>query len=98
MAERHLTPARAVAAVAMVACAALAASQWLDYRSVSVGIDAYAGEVGAIAPPPEVESEIAGNAHAWVMVPLAVAAWSRSVSRSPASAGWRSCWSRSGSR
>ena len=71
--ERHLTPARAVAAVAIVACGALAASQWLDYRAVSVGIDAYAGEVGAIAPPPEVESEIAGNAHAWVMVPLAAA-------------------------
>jgi hypothetical protein len=70
-AERQVTPARAVVVVAVVACGALAASQWLDYHAVSVGIDAYAGEVGAIAPPPEVESEIAGNAHAWVMVPLA---------------------------
>jgi hypothetical protein len=73
-AERHVTPARAVAAVAIAACAALAASQWLDYRSVTVGVDAYAGEVGAVAPAPEVESEVAGDAHAWVMVPLAVAA------------------------
>ena len=74
LAARHLTPARAVAAVGLVAAGALAASQWLDYHSVSVGIDAYAGEVGAVAPAPEVESEIAGNAHAWVMVPIAIAA------------------------
>ncbi len=74
LAERHVTPARAVAAVGLVAAGALAASQWLDYHSVSVGIDAYAGEVGAVAPAPEVESEIAGNAHAWVMVPIAAAA------------------------
>ena len=73
-ADRHVTPARAVGAVAVVACVALAASQWVDYHSVSVGVDAYAGDVGAIAPAPEVESEITGNAHAWVMVPLAAAA------------------------
>jgi hypothetical protein len=72
-AARHVTPARAVAVVAIAACAALAASQWLDYRSVTVGVDAYAGEVGAVAPAPEIESEIAGDAHAWLMVPLAVA-------------------------
>lgn len=74
LAERHVTPARAVVAVSLVAVAALAASQWLDYHSVTVGTDAYAGAVGAVAPPPEVESEIAGNAHGWVMLPLAVAA------------------------
>ena len=50
--ERHVTPARAVAAVGLVAIGALAASQWLDYRSVSVGTDAYSGAVGAVAPPP----------------------------------------------
>ena len=73
-AERHLTPARAVAAVALVAAGALIASQWLDYHSVSVGTDAYSGDVGVVAPAPEVETEIAGNAHAWVMVPLGLAA------------------------
>ena len=72
--ERHVTPARAVALVALVAAGALAASQWLDYHSVSVGSDAYSGTVGAVAPPPEVESEIAGNAHGWVMLPLALGA------------------------
>ena len=73
-AERHLTPARAVAAVALVAAGALIASQWLDYHAVSVGTDAYSGDVGVVAPAPQVESEIAGNAHAWVMVPLGLAA------------------------
>lgn len=73
-AARHLTPARAVAAVALVAAGALIASQWLDYHSVSVGTDAYSGDVGVVAPAPEVETEIAGNAHAWVMVPLGLAA------------------------
>ena len=60
--------------VAIVAAGVLAASQWVDYHSVSVGVDAYAGDVGAVAPPPEIESEVAGNAHGWVMVPLAAAA------------------------
>ncbi len=73
-AERHVTPARAVAVVTLVAAGALAASQWLDYHSVSVGSDAYAGEVGAVAPAPEIETEVAGNAHSWVMVPLAALA------------------------
>ena len=72
--DRHLSPARAVAAVAVVAAVVLAASQWVDYHSVTVGVDAYAGDVGAVAPAPEVESEAAGDAHAWVMVPLAIAA------------------------
>lgn len=71
--ERHLTPARGVAAVALVALVALAASQWLDYRAISVGTDAYSGSLGVVAPPPQVSSEIAGHAHGWVMVPLAVA-------------------------
>jgi hypothetical protein len=74
VAERHVTPARGVAAVAVVAIGALAASQWLDYHAVTVGTDAYSDAVGAVAPPPEVESEVAGNAHGWVMIPLAVAA------------------------
>lgn len=72
--ERHVTPARAVAATCFVAIGALAASQWLDYRSVSVGNDAYSGTVGIVAPPPEVSSDIAGHAHSWVMLPLALVA------------------------
>ena len=69
--ERHVTPGRAVAACVAVAIGALAASQWLDYRSISIGADAYAGAVGDVAPPPQVNTEIAGHAHGWVMLPLA---------------------------
>lgn len=72
--QRHVTPARGVIVVAIVAVGALAASQWLDYRGVSVGSDAYTDSVAAIAPAPDIETERAGEAHAWVMVPLALAA------------------------
>jgi hypothetical protein len=71
--QRHVTPARALAAVTLAALAALVASQWLDYRSVAVGTDAYSGGVEAIAPPPAVESERTGDAHGWVILPLALA-------------------------
>jgi hypothetical protein len=71
--QRQLTPARAVALVAFGALAALAASQWVDYRGVSVGTEGYAGSTGAVAPPPDVAREPAGDAHAWAMLPLAAA-------------------------
>ena len=74
LAQRHVTPARAVAAVAIAAAVGLAASQWLDYRSVTVGNDAYSGGVEAVAPAPDIARDRTGEAHAWVMVPLAVAA------------------------
>ncbi len=74
-AQRHVTPARAVAVVAIAAAVGLAASQWLDYRSVTVGNDAYSGGVEAVAPAPDVARDRAGDAHAFVMVPLAVIAF-----------------------
>lgn len=70
-AERHVTPARAVTAVALVALVALAASQWLDYRAVSVGNDAYTSDIQVVAPAPEIETAIAGDAHGWAMLPIA---------------------------
>ncbi len=73
LAERYLTPARAVVAVALVALVALAISQWLDYRSVSVGNDAYSGDIQVVVPAPEVETAAAGEAHGWAMLPLAAA-------------------------
>ncbi len=73
LALRHVTPARAVTAVALVAIGALVASQWLDYRGISVGTDAYTGGLEAVAPAPEVERGRAGDAHAWLMLPLALA-------------------------
>ena len=69
--ERHVTPARALTVVALVAVGALVAAQWRDYSAISVGTDAYAGDVGSVAPPPEVSSAPAHEAHGWVMVILA---------------------------
>jgi hypothetical protein len=89
VAERHVTPARAVAVVALATLAALAASQWLDYRTISVGTGAYSGDVGAVAPAPEIDTATAGSAHAWVMLPLAaagIAALAFAVARRPGAA------------
>ncbi len=73
-AERHVTPARALGVVALVAIGALIASQWRDYSAVSVGVDAYAGDVGSVAPAPEVSSAPAHDAHGPTMVILAALA------------------------
>ena len=71
-AERWLTPRRGVAIVGVAALIALAVSQWVDYRSISVGNAAYSGGVEAVAPAPDVDAAMAGEAHGWVMIPLAV--------------------------
>jgi hypothetical protein len=60
-----------LAVVALVAIGALVAAQWRDYSAVSVGVDAYSGDVGAVAPPPEVSSVPAHDAHGWVMLAIA---------------------------
>jgi hypothetical protein len=73
-AQDHVKPAHGVIAVALVAIGALVASQWLDYHEVTVGTDAYSGTVGDVAPAPVVESDVAGSAHAWLMLPLAALA------------------------
>lgn len=74
LAQRHITPARTVTVVSLVAIAALVASQWRDYSAISVGTDAYSGEVGVVAPPPQVSSAVAHEAHGWVMLVLAALA------------------------
>ncbi len=73
-AERHVTPARALTVVVAVAIAVLVAAQWRDYSAVSVGTDAYSGDVGAVAPPPEVSSTPTHDAHGWVMLIIAALA------------------------
>ena len=68
---RHVTPARAVAVVGIVALAALVASQWLDYRVLRVGTEGYAGSVELVTPAPELDRARTGDAHGWLMLPLA---------------------------
>lgn len=63
-------------AVAVVVCAAsvlLAASQFADYRGITVGGAAYEG-IDELAPPPEVDRAPAGSAHAYLLLPAAAVA------------------------
>jgi hypothetical protein len=75
VAEREVTPLRAALAVAAAAAVALAAAQFADYRAIAIGTGDYVG-VDTVAPPPEVTDarDAAGSAHAWLGIPLAVAA------------------------
>lgn len=73
-AEREVTLARAFATIGAVGAIALGVSQFVDYRGIAVGADQYAGEVGAVADVPRVEVKTAGEAHAYLLLPLAVAA------------------------
>lgn len=72
-AQRRVRPAHGVAAVCLAAALALAGSQLLDYRGVTVATSSYA-EVEAVASAPEVDRERPGAAHGWAMLPLAAAA------------------------
>src|SRR5215210_4853860 len=53
IAERELTPLRAVVGVLVAAAILLAVSQFLDYREVRAGVPAYQ-DVELVAPPPQV--------------------------------------------
>jgi hypothetical protein len=67
-----LTPARAICVVIVAASACLVVSQFVTYSSVEIGQSAYAG-LPATAPP-AVGAENAGQAHAYLLVPLALLA------------------------
>lgn len=74
VAEREVTPARAVAAVAIGAAVLLAVSQFAEYREVRAGVPAYA-EVQTVAPPPTVSgsTDDAGSAHLYLPLLASVA-------------------------
>ncbi len=72
-AERVVTPARAAVVVALLAVAALAASQFVDYRAIEIGAPDYRGVTG-VAPPPAVDPADPRSAHGlWLIVIAAVA-------------------------
>ena len=74
VAEREITPARALAGVAAVAAVLLAVSQFADYREVRAGVPAYE-EVETVAPAPQVSgsAESAGSAHAFLPILVSIA-------------------------
>lgn len=70
IAEVQVTPARVTLAVVALTALALAASQFADYRQVTIGSNAYSGVEG-VASAPQVDTASTGSAHAWLGLPLA---------------------------
>lgn len=68
-----VTPRRAIGAVIAAAGICLIVSQFLDYRAVEIGQPGYAG-LGSVAQPPTVDVRTAGDAHAYLLVPLGLIA------------------------
>ena len=73
VAQRRIEPAHGTLAVAVAALAVLVVSQFFDYRGISVGTSEYSGGVELVAPAPEVSRERTGDAHAWLVIPIAAA-------------------------
>jgi hypothetical protein len=73
-ASRVVTPRRAIAAVIVAAGIGLVASQFIDYRGVEIGQPGYADLPGSVAQAPTVQVRTAGQAHAYVLVPLGLIA------------------------
>lgn len=67
-----LTPERAICATILAAAACLVASQFVYYRAVEIGQPGYAGL--SAATPPTVGAETAGQAHAYLSIPIALLA------------------------
>ncbi len=68
-----VTPERAIGAVIVAAAACLVVSQFVDYRAIEIGQPGYAG-LPSVATPPTVGVKTAGEAHSYVLIPLALAA------------------------
>ncbi len=73
-ASRIVTPGRAAAIVLIGAGALLVASQFIDYRAVEIGQPGYAQlPEAAVAKAPTVDVRTAGEAHAYLLVPIGLA-------------------------
>ncbi len=72
-ASAAITPRRAIGAVIVAAGTCLVLSQFVDYRAVEIGQPGYAN-LSSVARPPTVDIKTAGNAHAYLLVPLGLGA------------------------
>jgi hypothetical protein len=72
-ASEVVTPSRGAALVVVAAGLCLVASQFIDYRAVEIGRPGYAG-LPQVAKAPTVQARTAGDAHAYLLVPLGAAA------------------------
>jgi hypothetical protein len=67
-----VTPRRAIAGVVLASAICLVVSQFVSYRSVEIGQAGYSGLPAAA--PPTVASKSAGEAHSYLLVPVALLA------------------------
>jgi hypothetical protein len=67
-----LTPQRAICLTILASAACLVAAQFVDYRAIEIGQLGYAGLPAAA--PPTVDAKTAGQAHAYLLVPVALLA------------------------
>jgi hypothetical protein len=72
--SRFLTPTRGLMLAAVGCAILLGLSQFVDYRGISIGADAYAPGIQTVAPAPEVQRAELGSAHSYAMIPLALLA------------------------
>lgn len=73
-ASRTLTPIRIGTLSCLIAAGLLIGSQFLDYRGVAVGAALYKGQIAVDAPAPITATAVTGDAHFWVMIPIALVA------------------------
>ena len=71
-ASATITPRRAIAGLVLASALCLIVSQFVPYRSVEIGQPGYSGLPAAA--PPTVASRSAGEAHAYLLVPVALLA------------------------
>ena len=78
-ASKVITPARAAAILLIAAGGLLVASQFIDYRGVEIGQPGYSDLLSDVAKAPTVEVRTAGDAHAYLLVPVGIAAMALGV-------------------
>jgi hypothetical protein len=85
-----VTPQRAIGTTIVASAACLAVAQFVEYRAVEIGQPGYAGLPAAT--PPTVAAETAGEAHAYLLAPVALlaAALAMAAMRTPRRRGEKS--------
>jgi hypothetical protein len=73
-----ITPERAICGVIVASSITLIASQFVDYRGVEIGEPGYVG-LPDVASPPATSVETAGQAHAFLLIPIAILAGALAV-------------------
>jgi len=71
-ASATVTPRRAIAGLVLASAVCLIVSQFVPYRSVEIGQPGYSGLPSAAPPTVASASKDAGEAHAYVLIPIAL--------------------------